>query len=78
MALNCNSIVVPPANCSGHGTLVPANCTCACNAGYYNDLTVRGMGVGGEGVEMRGAIGVGLGWSQVRGSATRGATTTSR
>jgi hypothetical protein len=46
MALVCSSIIVPPANCSGHGTLVPANCTCACEAGYVNDLTVRSRGGG--------------------------------
>jgi hypothetical protein len=46
MALQCNSIIVPPANCSGHGTLVPANCTCACFEGFANDLTV-GAGEGG-------------------------------
>lgn len=28
----------PPADCNGHGTLVPADCTCACDAGYANDL----------------------------------------
>lgn len=30
--------LTPPANCSGHG--VVAGCTCNCNPGYSNDLTV--------------------------------------
>jgi hypothetical protein len=38
--INCQSVVVPPADCGGQGTLVPQDCTCNCNAGYYNDLTV--------------------------------------
>ena len=38
--MKCDTIIVPPADCGGHGTLVPAECTCTCNQGYFNDFTV--------------------------------------